>query len=169
VDLVSPSTPACVQLGGMIKRLGHLCLKTSQLDKMTAFYRDGLGATIQFRYLNRAGAPIGIYFALGEMTFIEVFDHADAHRRSGSTKPLEPLEDPHDPWLARYNHFCLQIDDLDAYVAEITARGVTVTGRKTGNDRSLQAWIKDPDGNLIELQQYTPQSRQLTREDFQEA
>ena len=46
---------------------------------------------------------------------------------------------------------------------------MTVTGRKTGNDRSRQAWVKDPDGNLIELQEYTPQSRQFTGEDFQES
>jgi lactoylglutathione lyase len=79
------------------------------------------------------------------------------------------LEDPRDPWLARYNHFCLQIEDLDGYVALLETCGVTVTGRKSGNDRSRQAWVKDPDGNLIELQEYTSQSRQFTGEDFQEA
>jgi catechol 2,3-dioxygenase-like lactoylglutathione lyase family enzyme len=152
----------------MIKQLAHLCLKTSQLDRMTAFYRDALGATVRFRYLNKAGEPIGVYFALGENTFIEVFDHADAHRRSNSPKPLEPLEEPRDPWLVRYNHFCLQVEGLDAYVALLESRGVTVTGRKTGNDRSRQAWVKDPDGNLIELQEYTAQSRQFTGEDYRE-
>lgn len=152
----------------MIKQLAHLCLKTSRLEAMTAFYRDQLGATVRFRYLNKAGEPIGCYFALGENTFIEVFDHADAHRRSNSPKPLEPLEEPRDPWLARYNHFCLQIEELDAYVALLESRGMTVTGRKTGNDRSRQAWVKDPDGNLIELQEYSPQSRQFTGEDFRE-
>jgi len=153
----------------MLTRLAHLCLKTSRLEEMAAFYRDGLGATIKFRYRNREGTPIGYYVALGEMSFIEIFDHADAHRRSGSAKPCEPLEDPRDPWLARFNHFCLQVEGLDEYVAQIEARGVTVTGRKTGNDRSRQAWVKDPDGNLIELQEYTPQSRQLTGEDYQES
>jgi hypothetical protein len=39
----------------------------------------------------------------------------------------------------RYNHFCFQVDGLDAFVAALTARGVSVTGRKTGNDRSLPA------------------------------
>jgi catechol 2,3-dioxygenase-like lactoylglutathione lyase family enzyme len=153
----------------MIKQLAHLCFKTSQLDRMTAFYRDVLGATVKFRYLNRAGAPIGAYFAFGEKTFIEIFDHADAHRRSQSAKPLEPLEEPRDPWLLRYNHLCFQVEELDAYVALIASRGATVTGRKIGNDHSHQAWIKDPDGNLIELQEYTAQSRQFTGEDFREA
>lgn len=153
----------------MIRQLAHLCLKTSQLPRMTEFYRDALGAVVQFRYLDRAGQVAGCYFALGGTTFIEIFDHADAHRRSGSTRPCEPLEEPRDPWLQRYNHFCLQVEGLDAFVARLEAQGVAVTGRKTGNDRSRQAWIKDPDGNLIELQEYTATSRQFTREDFQES
>jgi len=153
----------------MIKQLAHLCLKTGQLERMTEFYRDKLGATVKFNYRNKAGQVIGSYFAFGEMTFLEVFDHADAHRRSNSPKPLEPLEEPRDAWLMRYNHFCLQIEGLDAYVALIESRGVTVTGRKTGNDRSLQAWVRDPDGNQIELQEYTPQSRQFTGGDYQES
>lgn len=152
----------------MIKQLAHLCFKTSRLEAMTAFYCDVLGATVKFRYLNRAGEPIGCYFAFGEKTFIEIFDHNDAHRRSKSPKPLEPLEEPRDPWLMRYNHFCFQVEDLDAYVTSIESRGTTVTGRKIGNDNSHQAWIKDPDGNLIELQEYTALSRQFSGEDFRE-
>lgn len=152
----------------MIKQLAHLCLKTSRLEEMIRFYRDQLGAEVRFRYLNRAGEPIGCYFAFGQNTFVEVFDHADAHRRSNSAKPLEPLEEPRDPWLMRYNHFCLQVEGLDAFVTLLESRGVTVTGRKTGNDRSRQAWVKDPDGNLIELQEYTDRSRQFTGEDHHE-
>lgn len=152
----------------MIKQVAHLCLKTSQLERMTAFYRDTLGATVKFSYRNKAGQVIGCYFAFGGNTFVEVFDHADAHRRSNSPKPLEPLEEPHDAWLMRYNHFCLQVEGLDAFVTLLESRGVTVTGRKTGNDCSHQAWIKDPDGNLIELQEYTTESRQFTGEDYRE-
>ena len=152
----------------MIKQIAHLCLKTSQLERMTGFYRDGLGALVKFRYRRNDGEVVGTYFAFGERTFLEIFDHADAHRRSQSAKPLESLEEPRDPWLARYNHFCFEVAGLDAYVLLLESRGIAVTGRKVGNDRSHQAWIKDPDGNLIELQEYTPQSRQLTGEDFRE-
>ena len=60
------------------------------------------------------------------------------------------------------------MENIEAFVTQLAARGVEVTGRKVGNDRSHQAWINDPDGNLIELQEYTPQSRQFTGEDFRE-
>ena len=58
----------------MLKRLAHLCLKTSRLEEMAVFYRDQLGATVKFRYRRKDGMPIGYYFAFGEMSFIEVFD-----------------------------------------------------------------------------------------------
>ena len=153
---------------GMIKQVAHLCFKTEQLDRMIAFYRDGLGAGVKFNYRRSDGTVIGSYFSFGERTFLEVFDHTDAHRRSNSPKPLEPLEELRDPWLARYNHFCFEVENLDNYVALLESRQIVVTGRKVGNDRSKQAWVKDPDGNLIELQEYTPQSRQFTGEDYQE-
>jgi len=105
---------------------------------MRAFYCDLLGATLKFRCLNQQGEMIGCYFAIGENTFVEVFDHADAHRRSRSS----PLEETRESWLMRYNHFYFQVDGLDAFVAALPARGVSVTGRKTGNDRSLQAWME---------------------------
>ena len=38
--------------------------------------------------------------------------------------------------------------------------GVTVTDKKLGSDNSWQAWLSDPDGNRIELHQYTAQSLQ---------
>ena len=60
-----------------------------------------------------------------------------------------------------YQHFCLEVDDLTGTVAAMRAHGVEVSDPKTGRDRSLQAWLADPDGNRIELHQYTPQSKQL--------
>jgi predicted enzyme related to lactoylglutathione lyase len=59
-------------------------------------------------------------------------------------------------------HFCLETDDIDAVVARLTELGVPVTPKKLGVDNSWQAWLEDPDGNKIEIHQYTPTSTQLT-------
>jgi glyoxylase I family protein len=49
-------------------------------------------------------------------------------------------------------HFALLIDDLDATIAELRGRGLAVSDpRPIG--RSLQAFVSDPSGNLIELHQ----------------
>ncbi|MBG7698400.1 VOC family protein [Streptomyces sp. MC1] len=49
----------------------------------------------------------------------------------------------------------LRVDDLDAYCAEITARGATLLhGPAPMADRMRVAHLKDPEGNLVELQEW---------------
>lgn len=49
-------------------------------------------------------------------------------------------------------HFALLVDDLDAAVAELRARGVDV-GDPRPIGASRQSFLADPDGNLVELHQ----------------
>ncbi len=59
------------------------------------------------------------------------------------------------------NHFCLQVDDIDAALAELAAKNVPLTQKKQMVvDRNNQAWIEDLDGNRIELMQMSPDSTQ---------
>ncbi|MDO8361729.1 MAG: VOC family protein [Actinomycetota bacterium] len=52
----------------------------------------------------------------------------------------------------RGQHFAIEVADLDAAVAEICAKGVTVSDPKpVGSGR--QAFLRDPSGNLVELNQ----------------
>ncbi|MET8768155.1 VOC family protein [Streptomyces sp. NPDC004658] len=49
----------------------------------------------------------------------------------------------------------LRVDDLDAYCAEIAARGATLLrGPAAMTDRMRVAHLKDPEGNLVELQEW---------------
>lgn len=49
----------------------------------------------------------------------------------------------------------LRVDDLDAYCAQITSRGATLLrGPAPMTDRMRVAHLKDPEGNLVELQQW---------------
>ena len=50
-------------------------------------------------------------------------------------------------------HFALRVDDLDAAIAELTARGVEVSEPARLGDVCRQAFFHDPTGNLIELNQ----------------
>jgi Glyoxalase/Bleomycin resistance protein/Dioxygenase superfamily len=53
-----------------------------------------------------------------------------------------------------YNHFCLLIDNLATTLKEMEVRGLPVAGTPVrGLDNNWQYWIKDPDGNPIELMQ----------------
>ena len=141
----------------MITRLAHLCLHTNDLDRIIAFYRDGLGLPVKFRFAAADGSIFGAYIALGDTTFVEFFDQHRANLQWGDTsKPLPPLAPGN-----RYDHFALEVEDLAATRAGLLARGVDIGEIRSGLDHSLQAWLRDPDGNRIELMQYTPQSAQL--------
>ncbi|MFF4346660.1 VOC family protein [Streptomyces sp. NPDC001530] len=49
----------------------------------------------------------------------------------------------------------LRVDDLDAYCEQITSRGATILhGPALMTDRMRVAHLKDPEGNLVELQEW---------------
>ena len=50
-------------------------------------------------------------------------------------------------------HFALAVDDLDGAVAELTAAGVTVSEPIEIPGAGRQAFLHDPSGNMIELNQ----------------
>lgn len=143
----------------MIRQLAHLCLKSNQIDALLVFYRDVLGLPVQFTLDDPDGKPFGYYFALGGTSFLEIFDQAGAARQWGG--PSQTLRHAEDGF---YQHFCLQVDQLDAFRATLIARGVAVTEITTGMDHARQCWIHDPDHNSIELMEYTAHSLQLRRD-----
>jgi len=60
-----------------------------------------------------------------------------------------------------YQHLCLTVDDMDATLAEIAARGLPIEGEASrGKDGNRQYWLTDPDGNRIELMEMAPDSLQ---------
>ena len=131
----------------MIKRLAHVCIGAADLGRTQQFYVDLLGMEIAFEF-RRGGQRIGFYLQAGGTSFIEVF----AERES-------PIDD-----RPRLKHFCLEVEDIDALIAKLTAQGVDVSGKKLGADNAWQAWITDPNGLRIELMQYTEDSAQFTGE-----
>jgi lactoylglutathione lyase len=128
----------------MIKGLAHLCFITRDLDAAEDFYCRKLGFERAFDFLRDSGERFGMYIHVGGRGFIEIF--------KGDFKPAAEGQ--------TYRHLCLEVEEFDATVAELRRRGVEVTDVKLGSDQSWQAWIKDPDGNLMELHGYTPASRQ---------
>lgn len=146
-----------VCVADMILRLAHLCLHTTNLDRLIAFYRDALGLPVKFRFAAADGSIFGAYIALGDTTFVEFFDQRGANVQWGDpTAALAPLVSGN-----RYNHFAIEVADLATTRAILLTRGVQIGEIRGGLDNSLQAWLSDPDGNRIELMQYTPQSAQL--------
>ncbi len=128
----------------MITGIAHTCYVVKNLDASIAFYRDKLGLTPAFDFTNEKSERFGIYLHVGGRTFVELFQGDPTERDKRQS----------------YQHLCLEVEDFEGTVAELRARGVEVTRISLGTDQSWQAWIADPDGNMIELHGYTAESWQ---------
>ncbi len=141
----------------MFRQLAHVCLFTDDLERMRRYYVDGLGLTLAFPLENPSTKRVfGLYFAAGHSTFIEVFDRRGAQEMWGG-------DDPRIERGTGFRHLCFEVTGLDVVRTQLLGRGVQVTEPKLGRDGSRQAWTADPDGNPIELMEYTAASLQLRR------
>lgn len=128
----------------MITGIAHVCYLVSDLEASIDFYQGKLGLKAAFDFTNDDGVRFGIYLHVGARNFIELF----------KGEPVTPLE------TSSYSHLCLECDNLEMTVAELRANGVETTEPFLAMDESWQSWITDPDGNRIEIHQYTEKSWQ---------
>jgi catechol 2,3-dioxygenase-like lactoylglutathione lyase family enzyme len=134
-----------VEENNMIKALAHVCFTVKDLDASEAFYRDKLGLTPAFDFINDERVRFGIYLHVGGRSFVEMFIGEGTGALPGQS----------------FQHICLEVEDVAAAVEELRGKGVEVTDPFFGSDGSWQAWLADPDGNRIELHSYPADSKQL--------
>ena len=109
----------------------HVSLDVGDVDSAARFYEDVLGLTPIER--PDFGFPGAWFEANGtQIHLIEV----PAHDAPTS------------------QHFAFRVDDIDAVAAALVDKGVDVSGPSAGfPGAGRQAFLKDPSGNLIELNQ----------------
>ena len=117
-----------------LQRAHHVSFAVRDLARARRFYEDVLGlAEIPRPALGIPGAWYGV--GGSEVHLIET----PAGVEVGAPPPaLSPLA----------NHAAFAIEDYDAAVAHLRARGVEVLESGRG---VAQLWVRDPDGNVIEL------------------
>ena len=120
----------------MITRLAHVCLNVKDIHRAIEFYRDGLGFPIAFTF-KKEGKLKGAYFTVGNGSFLEIFE----------------VDQP-----CGITHFCLETDDIDAFIAKATAKNIPCTPKELGGCNTWQTWLHDPDGNAFEIHHYTDRS-----------
>jgi catechol 2,3-dioxygenase-like lactoylglutathione lyase family enzyme len=132
----------------LITGVGHVAFRITDLRRALDFYCGALGFREAFR-LDREGEPSPwiVYLHVAPGQFVELFPGAE-----GDVVPRG---------RTGYDHYCLIVDDLRATLRELAGRGLDVTGEPIlGLDGNWQYWIRDPDGNAIELMEITPGSPQ---------
>jgi lactoylglutathione lyase len=124
--------------------LAHIALRTHDLERCLSFYAL-LGIHEAFRLHHPDGSPMLVYLHVAADRFIEVFP--------GGTNTPTPEKN--------FMHLCLRSSDLKADVLALEAKGIPLhSAPKLGLDGNLQAWIQDPDGNMLELMQLSEDSPQ---------
>ena len=117
------------------KRAHHVSFAVRDLERSRAFYEQVLGlAPIPRPELGIAG----IWYGAGnvEIHLIATPAGVDVGRSAPGLSPL-------------VNHTAFAIDDYAAILAHLRARDVEVLEIRPGV--GPQMWIRDPDGNVIEL------------------
>ena len=132
-----------------IKSLGHVCIKSTDLEATLAFY-TAMGMTKQFDF-TRKGKLIGFYLKADNTTFVEVFLADEVEKIDKQV----------------LHHFCLETDSLEGLRKTLLERGYAPGEIKMGADQSPQFWMKDPNGMDLEFQQYTEKSSQIIGADVE--
>jgi len=138
----------------MIRRLAHASFVTDDLPRFAHFYNKVLDLPVKITFRNADNQVFGYYFDCGGTSFIEVFDRALKVKQWGGE--LQPLRNGN-----QYQHLALEVTGLRELRASLQAQGIKVGEIYEGTDCVLTAWMSDPDGNTIELMEYTSRSWQL--------
>jgi predicted enzyme related to lactoylglutathione lyase len=122
---------------GHITGVGGIFVKSKDPKALAAWYRDVLGIQIEswggaaLRYDAPEHPPVLVWNAFPQ-----------------TTKYMTPS--------TREFMLDFAVDDLDAYLAKLKAKGVVVLKRDDSDPDGKYAWILDPDGTKIELWQPKP-------------
>ena len=68
-----------------------------------------------------------------------------------STSARRPMDDGAQPGPGGWNRFVVEVDDLDATIAELATKGVKLRSSPVKGPGGSQALVMDPSGNPVEL------------------
>ena len=129
---------------GLVKALEHAGLTVTDLPRSIAWYQQMLGCEIVEELVWPENGNRAVYLSLGDSgALLELFE------RPGTTKAYAP-----DREMARYEHICLHVADVDAAYAELSAKGARFAiAPKPAKRHARLCVLIDPDGFRIELLQ----------------
>ena len=143
--------------------LGHPAMLCNRYDETLDFYTNKLGCIKLFDLYHDDGSLWLTYIKIARGQFVELFANKYAYDENKQKE-------------RSFEHFCIEVDDLPASIRFLKSNGVEVywgpvdMGVKAeepyeahlpGKCGSLCAFIRDPEGNDIELMQFTENSLQL--------
>lgn len=127
-----------------IREIDHVVIRVKDLAKMSAFYIDVLGCTLE-----REEPEIGLYQLRAGASLIDLVPVTGELGRQGGAAP-EPEQ--------RHNmdHVCVRVEPFDAdaiqqFLAEKGVAAGSVESRFGAEGRGPSIYVEDPEGNTVEL------------------
>ena len=125
---------------GRIVGLNHVAISVSDYAAATSFYAKQMGFREAFSFREADGTPYFTYFQISRDTFLEVMQ----------ATPARPAGCP---------HFGLEVENLDAAIAQLKQRGVDVRAPSLSpRTRTRIALATGPGGINMELLEMGPES-----------
>lgn len=164
---------------------GHSCSQVNYITQvayqvkdaanMEFFYRFGLGLkkvmTLTYGQLAAAMEASGNadpkmlmgMKRMGDQAWIDYIEVAPHQYIELFYTPGQSLEEDRNLQDAYgYQHICIEVADIQAAWKAVTANGLVPDGPvQLGPDGAYQFWLTDPDGNRLELMQYSENALQI--------
>ena len=126
----------------MFKRIDHIEIVPSDVEKSLGFYQNILGFELKNRVqVNAPPMKEVIYLVLGD-TMIEIIS---------AEKPAMKSEEL---WQVGYRAMAVEVEDMEKAVDYLCEKGVEIARDPVDLGTSLRGEIKDPDGLTIELRKW---------------
>jgi lactoylglutathione lyase len=131
----------------MIKGLAHVAYQVKDMGKSIAFYEKAFGFKKKFELHDDQDRPWIVYLQVNQMSFIELFyANKDIFHHDNES----------------YQHLCIEVVNINEVANELKKKGIELIHPVIlGKDFNYQCWVKDPDGNPIELMEYGKDALQL--------
>lgn len=150
----------------MIRGIHHVAISTGDIDRLIAFYRDVMGLEFVRESSWAAGsdqvdAIVGLRGSSARSAklklgngYLELFQYLTPE--GAPQDPNRPVNDH------GYTHFCVDVVDIDAEYERLSAAGMVFhcpppPAATTGPGAQRSTYGRDPDGNVIELQELNPE------------
>lgn len=124
-----------------VRALGEVALRTSQLDRMQAFYADVIGLELLRRFDTVAFFKLAEGYG-GHTAVLAIFDRGD--KEPGKQTPLDHLA------------FTIALADYESELERLRSLGLDVLTAEHGWVHWRSMYVNDPDGNTVELVCFDP-------------
>lgn len=127
----------------MFKRIDHIEIIPTDLERSVQFYTETFGFTVKAR--KKVDAP-----PLEEVVYLELNGTVIEMMAVRDAKPQST-----EPWQVGYRMMALEVKDMDKAIEYLKTKGIGPSWGPVDMGTTKRAEIQDPDGISIELRQWS--------------